>query len=204
MAEINTLFFNLLYDSPENVIQGLFSFLGVILLGIILYLLLFHYDNENAFWKNGFGWGNFWIFSSYLYASFSLILFLVLDLIIGYSWDYSNSEILLFRFILLIQSILLFASAHSLRLRLKWAINVIYLILLLNCISSFIFLFIDSSLLERIKDMVAIAVAYCWYIYFSNRKEILNQPIIIEEKTASIKEPKKPQKPKVRSEWDNL
>jgi hypothetical protein len=133
--------------------------------------------------KSGFGWGRLWIISAYIVGMISLILFITLDsLIHSFGIFIPNHEIYLYRTIYLIQSILLLSSARSLQIRHKNAIYIVYTILIINSIGLFIFLFIDVSIVDRVKDLISIFISYAWYLYFNKRRELLTNPVgILEE-----------------------
>ncbi|MBT6871586.1 MAG: hypothetical protein HOA66_09055 [Candidatus Marinimicrobia bacterium] len=115
----------------------------------------------------GFGWGNFWIISSYLGGASFIGLFLFLDFILE---DLEN--VILFRFLYLLAAALFISAAYSLQYRKSWAINFVYVIVIMNTVVGLVGIVIDETIIERLKDVVMIIISYCWYVYFAKRKEM--------------------------------
>ena len=117
----------------------------------------------------GFGWGIFWIISSYFGGAILLFSFLFID-ILG---EFITTDFVVFyRLLFLLSGLLIISSAWTLQKRKIIADKLVYTVLAFNIVVAIIGILIDETIIDRVKDVIMIGISYCWYLYFKKRKRM--------------------------------
>jgi hypothetical protein len=117
----------------------------------------------------GFGWGKFWIISSYIGGTILLFVFLGIDLIDEFL---PNDFLVFYGLLSLLFGLLGISSAWTLQKRKIIAYKLVYTVLVFNIVVAIIGILIDETIIDRVKDVIMIGISYCWYLYFKKRKRM--------------------------------
>ncbi|MBV6341629.1 DUF1566 domain-containing protein [Candidatus Magnetobacterium casense] len=128
--------------------------------------------------KLGFGWGNFWIISGFVFGGLAFFVFFIGGV---------QTSVIPNRGVALIVSILKIAYSYGIWKRKKYGLYLTYVYLTLVSLSGVVSMAVTGGPENIAKDMFAIGLSILWFVYFQNRKDWFNDDKKEKQKTKKEK-----------------